>query len=295
MDRAPQLGYLFSFYYFGRTGKLHEGHDSIDSLADATWPDRRPMLFADSGAFSAYTQQQVVTAREYADWLDVEGDTFDVVANLDVKGDVTQGLRNLSYLRRRGHDVVPVFHAGEPWRVWKRLCSEHDYVALGGLAGASLSSRSPRMLSWLQQAFDLVPDGVRVHGLGVSSWQVVRSFPWHSIDNSSWNSGSRYGRAKLFDHYRGRWVGLHTTDTRAWHRLGWLVRELGFEPGANGEMRDRHQREPLVQLLGATWQSAMDWLARTDGRAPQLYLVDRWPPHLTWAEEGVQRWTLAAT
>ena len=65
---------LCSFHYF-RTVNMRELVEQFD---------HRPMVFADSGAYSAHTQGASVSVFEYAEWLQKWKDVFTVYVNLDV-------------------------------------------------------------------------------------------------------------------------------------------------------------------------------------------------------------------
>jgi hypothetical protein len=282
-------GFLWSYYYF-REGGDREG-DPRQQLLRIFGADR-PSIFLDSGAYSAFAQAQPIRVSDYADYLDRYGSLFDHVASLDVIQDPEGSKRNLQFLRERGHQrVLPVFHGGEPWSLFEDYCESSDYVALGGIAGANVSVKDPRVLRWLDKAFLLADHhGTDLHGFGLSAFQVLRGFPWASIDSTAWHSGIRWGQVRLFDHYRRRWVSFKLADQRAWHRYGWLVREQGFEPNAYGNLRHIGSGRPeVVQLLAATWSEAAKCIAETNPDF-QLYLVDDNPQHQTWGNEGVRRW-----
>ena len=98
--------FLISYYYF-KTRKVEE-------LA-ARWQPLQ--LFADSGAFSAWSLGGQIDVHEYADWLHKYKHLFAVYANLDVKGDIDASLRNQQILEEKGLHPLPVFHRYEPWSV----------------------------------------------------------------------------------------------------------------------------------------------------------------------------------
>ena len=115
---------LISYYYF-------KGVDVRQMLRDHfTEP---PDLFADSGAFSAFTQRDTVDVHAYADWLLKYEYLFTVYATLDVKHSWRQGLENQRILEGRGLRPLPIYHIGEPWELLDDLVSEYPYLGLGGI------------------------------------------------------------------------------------------------------------------------------------------------------------------
>lgn len=217
-EASPVLGFLFSYHYCRKV--------DMDELLGPL--DPKPPLFADSGAFSAHTLGSEITVNEYADWLKRWGHLFDHHANLDVLTDVKQSAANQRALERKGLAPVPVFHAGEDFKVLRRLADRHDYVALGGIARFK---NMPVLVGWFDRCFSVCEGKCGLHGFGMTRWELVQRYPWRSVDSSSIGSSYRYGTVKVYDPYSGKWLSWRIADSRAWGRNGWLVREYGMTPG----------------------------------------------------------------
>lgn len=257
------IGFLFSYWYFRQV--------DVAKLAAELLP--RPALFADSGAFSAHSQNGTVDLGAYAEWLHRWGEQFDAYASLDDKTSWRAGLRNHEALLARGLHPVPVVHAGEPWQLLADYCADHDYVALGGLAGAAMRSADPRVQRWLSRAFDVAADhGTRLHGFGLFDWRIVRRFPWHSVDSSVIGVSYRYGQVRAYDPYKIKWRLWNLHDPKAWGRWGWLVREYDEDPQQIYRTRRESQDFVLALMrLGAkSFRRAMDQLPHPT----QVYVVD---------------------
>lgn len=189
-------------------------------------------LFADSGAYSAATTGAVIDLSAYADWLLRWNDLFTVQSNLDVIGDHAATATNYERLRAAGCDPLSVFHVGEPWPVLERMCSDHRYVALGGLAlHLTNPSIQRKIMAWLVKAFRIGRDhGTVFHGFGVTSSQLVKSLPFYSLDSSSYTYGQRFGLVYLWD---ARTLRMHDLFFRNRHDVRPLVRLLalhGLDP-----------------------------------------------------------------
>lgn len=252
------LGFLFSFWYCRKI--------NMDRLLRPL--DPMPPLFADSGAFTAHNKMATISVDDYASWIEKWDGTFDYYANLDVKGNVAAGLRNLEILEARGLRPIPVFHGGEPWSVLDDFCKEYEYVALGGISGAAMQSSNPKVQGWLDRCFNIAGD-TKLHGFGMTNWSVVRRFPWHSIDSASIGAGYRYGQVSTYDPYTKRWLKWPVKDKRHWGKNGWLVREYGLTPMDFAQPRTRACTQAIMHLATRSMAKAIEDIPET-----QMYVVD---------------------
>jgi hypothetical protein len=231
--------------------------------------DPQPPLFADSGAFSAFTLGGSVDIGVYADWLHKWKHLFGVYANLDVLNDVKASARNQRALERRELEPIPVFHGGEPWPVLEAMVEKYDYVALGGMAAGAVS-RGPKLVGWLDQCFRIGEGKCGFHGFGMTKWELVRRFPWRSVDSSSIGEGYRYGAVKIYDPYTKKWLKWRVADGSAWGKHGWLVREYGMTPRDFAVPKSRESTRALIRLTTRSMRRAIDDLPQT-----QLYIVEQ--------------------
>jgi hypothetical protein len=183
-----------------------------------------PVLFADSGAFSAMTLGAGLDLAEYADWLTRWKDHFVVYANLDVIGDAETTWVNQQVLEDRyGLTPLPVFHVREDWRWLDHYVTRgHDYIALG-VAGTRRSVYYP----WLLKCFQVLRGtGVRIHGFGITDLTALWDLPFYSVDSSSFLMSTNWGTIHLFnDRNRMMLVKRHNAV-----RHGRLVRAHGGDP-----------------------------------------------------------------
>lgn len=253
--KQAQFRMLLSYWYYGQT-------DLERMLAEHFPGTRRPSMFADSGGFSAETQGAEITCEEYAAWVKRWGHLFDAYANLDVIGDHKATMENQRRLEAMGLAPVPVFHIGSDYAVLERLVEEYTYIALGGLVPHLRYTQ--RVMKHLVQCFRIAGDKAVFHGFGVTSWTVLKSLPWYSVDSSSWGAGFRYGRVPIFDSKQGRFYHLQLGDAKAWYRHSALVRALGFNP-ADFADRKRNDRAKLCAIAAVSYMEAEQWLRQWHG------------------------------
>lgn len=153
--------------------------------------------------------------------------------------------------------VVPVFHIGEPWEVLGAYLEDHDYIALGGMVPFT---RRPQLLRrWLNHAFALRGD-CQFHGFGLTSLPLMRDFPWHSVDSSSWTSGFRFGSLGIFDERRGAMTSLSLTDPGALLRHAALLKGFGVDAHRIALNREAYDMVEVARLALRSWLRLERWL-----------------------------------
>lgn len=201
---------LVSFFYFGKPSPRRGTFGEQMELVFRSHP-RSIML--DSGAFSAHGAGTSIDVDEYAAWVNEHAAMFDTIVNLDVLYDPDTTWSNQLRLEDATQQpILPVVHFGAPPALLDRyLDAGHRYVSLGGMVGNSGRKR----MRWLIQMHRIARDaGAVLHGLGLTTWVEMRSFPWYSVDSTSWRSGGRWGRLDIFDEQRGRLVSVDTLGRR---------------------------------------------------------------------------------
>ena len=172
--------------------------------------EKKVDLFLDSGAFSALTQGVEIDIQEYIKFIKEHEDVIDIYANLDVIGSAEGTWKNQITMEKAGLNPMPVYHYGEDVKWLKRYLKRgYDYIALGGLVGASSSA----LKSWLDPIWKdylTTDDGmpiIKVHGFGLTSLTLMKRYPWYSVDSTSWVVTGRMGSIMipLPDHSNGGW------------------------------------------------------------------------------------------
>jgi hypothetical protein len=184
MPTAQPMKVLVSFHYYKKT--------DLDALSrDLTTANGPPLMFADSGAFSAYTMGAAVDLGEYAQWVRRWEHLWNGnYVNLDVIGDAKATAANQRRLEKSGLAPIPVIHGGTPLAYVRGICERHRYVALGGM----VSTNTTALLRWLVGCFKAAEKtGTVFHGFGQTKVAVISTLPWFSVDSTSWASGYRYG------------------------------------------------------------------------------------------------------
>jgi hypothetical protein len=147
-------------------------------------------LFLDCGAFSAFTRGLSINIDDYIAFIKNTG--IKIYASLDVIGDDQKTYDNFVYMRERGLDPIPCFHTGEDYSFLDKYCSMTDYIALGGLAGG-------RSLTYMKKHLDYCFHVIgkhwpkKIHGFGLTSYNMLKAYPFFSSDSTTWLSSAKYG------------------------------------------------------------------------------------------------------
>lgn len=218
-------------------------------------------IFADSGAFSAFTLGKKLDPGAYIEWAERFEDTIDVFAGPDVIGDpdATAYWTRVMRGRIRTKPVLPTFHIGEDWRYLHEYVEEYDYIALGGLV--PFAAETATLSRWLRGAFSRIPSSVRTHGFGMTSLGVLMDYPWYSVDSTTWSMVWRYASLRLFDPARPR--QMREVDRRSSKELllsSTLLRSYDVNA------RDMHislGRHPKVLFTAVeSWRRAEAWISK---------------------------------
>lgn len=166
----------------------------------------RPIrLMLDSGAFSCFTQGQTIDVAVYTEFCQKNSENIDHVINLDVinpKGPeeaASAGWDNLVYMKDKGIDAIPVYHARESIKWFDKMLNTCPYI---GVSGTSLVSPTEH-LNFYDLAFTYGTDSngfpiAKYHLFGDSSPVALLNYPAYSCDSATWMiQGGRAGSIKL--------------------------------------------------------------------------------------------------
>ena len=165
-------------------------------------------IMLDSGAFSAWTRGAVIDIDQYAEFILKHQDIFEIAVNLDVLNDGKASYDNWKYLRSKGCNVMPVYHLSTNRKYLERYLKNTDYICLGAIAKLHTTARLKGLTYiWDQYLIDRktrLPK-VKVHGLGLTAIQIMRSYPWYSVDSKAWLDFASYGKVIMPPLKNGKW------------------------------------------------------------------------------------------
>lgn len=106
-------------------------------------------------------------------------------------------LNNYEKMWDLGYKCIPVWKAFWPEEILDYLCSQYDYVAIGGIAFTA--KKSTLRHTW-EKVHEKYPDKkFHLLGVGVRAGLVLRTYRPYSIDVSTWTAPIRFGQHLVYD------------------------------------------------------------------------------------------------
>lgn len=173
-----------------------------------TMREQGAKVFLDSGAFSAFHLGVNIDINEYCDYIKRNRDILRVedgavmASVLDGIGDALKTYQNQLYMESQGAKPLPCFHFGEDPRYLDWYVGRYEYITIGGLVGRS--SKDAQV--WLDRIWDNhMLDGsgkakLKVHAFGMTSPELMKRYPWYSVDSSSWIQAAAFGSIFTSEH-----------------------------------------------------------------------------------------------
>jgi hypothetical protein len=154
---------------------------------------------------------------QYCEFVKTNRIAIDFFANVDVipnsKGEPNPKLtwRNQKYIEdHHGIIPVPVVHYKTDLKWLKKyIDAGYEFIGIGGLVG---STAQEHCRGWIDRCFDLVcstPDRcprVKLHGFGVTTYELLIRYPWWSVDSTSWTKVGAFGGILVPHKRRGKFV-----------------------------------------------------------------------------------------
>jgi len=155
-------------------------------------------ILLDSGAWSAFTQNNPIDIYQYISFIKSKGSNLTGYFNLDVVEDSVNSYKNFLIMKEEGLNPIPVFHvqAGiKDINYLLKYMETEEYIAIGSIANISTKRRIENLdMIWRDYLVDdkKMPK-VKVHGLGLLSPELLSRYPWYSVDSSSWVQFAKFG------------------------------------------------------------------------------------------------------
>lgn len=157
----------------------------------------------DSGAFTFMNNSKGVV-----DWKEYIDKYIDFINNHDIKYffeldvDSVLGYENVKKIRqyieeKTNKKCIPVWHKARGIKEWIKLCDEYDYVAIGGIVTREIKSKEYDCFVWMLN--EAHKRGCKVHGLGFTNLNGLKTYKFDSVDSTSWLSGQRFGSMYVFE------------------------------------------------------------------------------------------------
>lgn len=167
-------------------------------------------LMIDSGAYSAWTKKETLDLDSYISFIHekiLPDFPHAVYVNLDVIGDGKASYKNWRRMRKAGLEPLPIYHVSTDEKWLRKYLAVTDYIGLGAIANMTSSKRIislDRIWGKYLIGKDRMPTA-KVHGMGITSYSLMKRYPWYSIDSTSYQKSAWFGKVLLPKYVGGKW------------------------------------------------------------------------------------------
>lgn len=228
--------------------------------------------FLDSGSFSLhqesfkwakknrcdrmqfYSSDAVLTyLKEYCLFIQQYKAAIDHYSVVDVIGDPQHTLLHQSVMEEQ-YELKPVpcvhYKTDLMW-LDHYIRKGHKYISIGGLVG---NHNQDVCRDWIDSVFRRIADKngkpkIKLHGFGVTSWELMVRFPWYSVDSATWVKRGQFGGIFVPQRTRGRW--------------NFKVQPRIFTTAMESPDRNRKGKHFLT-VTSIEKQDVIDWLDRIE-------------------------------
>lgn len=219
-------------------------------------------ILLDSGGFSLNRDDATYTverAKElsisYMDFVSANAEEATLIAEFDARilgQDYIRAMREDFYNSLPSSKFMPVWHEDDGLGMLDRLASEYETVAVDIKATGNVSAVIPQLNSIVNRT------GVKIHGAGITSRELMKQFDWHSVSSTSWLSPSIYGDTIM-------WIEKEKTlkrypkaykSSRRQHRM------MFIDNGFDAEKIESDDPGELLRLSLWSWQQFVNHLNR---------------------------------
>ena len=195
---AGAANFLFTFAYRG-----------TQNCARHFCKQANHRIFIDSGAYTAWSQgkkKKIELDSYIAFCKDIMGiarcpvvfAALDIIAGTkdnpvragsgDWEKACEEGWENFQVMKREGIPCLMTYHQGDHARWLTRILDESDYLAV---APRKQNATVADKAAWLKPVFDRAGRSKKIHGLGVASPVLMKTFPFFSVDTTAWLNGGK--------------------------------------------------------------------------------------------------------
>lgn len=183
-------------------------------------------LFLDSGAFGAWSRGKEIDVRDYIRYIK-ENEKFiwhyvnlDVIpgkfghrdnSQAEIERSAQGSYKNQQKMKDKDLSPIPVFHQGERMHWLERYLADGEgYIGLS----ANKFVRIDEQRKWLDMCFNILCDKegrplVKTHGFALTAFRLLTSYPWYTVDSTTWSLTPGYGQIIIPAYIKGKFDYLH--------------------------------------------------------------------------------------
>jgi hypothetical protein len=163
------------------------------------------LIMIDSGAFSAWKKGEKISLGNYIAYLKRNAAFINTCVCLDtipgfvlgekgvcdrnprtIEAAAKESYENQQKMKAEGLSPIPVFHMDEKFVWLDRYRDDNEgYIGLS----PSTFAKTKEIMPWLDECFarlKAVDRPVKTHCYGNTTWEIASSYPWTSLDSTTW-------------------------------------------------------------------------------------------------------------
>lgn len=148
---------------------------------------------------------------EYCKYVKANSTKWAWYVTLDFKQDQKIIYAMQQAFAKEGLSPVPVYH-GDSSLDWLRKHQDmgHNFICIGG---AHLHPGKKGLDYYLDKVFNYgAKHGLEYHGLALTSLDIIMSWPFRSVDSSTWSRTAAFGMIVMPDVRRRKLFNIHVSD-----------------------------------------------------------------------------------
>lgn len=201
-----------AFYYRPEMGSAYQAscdlkcHIAMDSSAFSF------QQFTRKGRVENIEKYRAKTIDQYIEFVHAESKKWDFYFNFDYRIHAPTVYKMQKFLEKHGLRPAPVFH-GDDGLDWLRKYIDEGHKVIGIGAAPHIRRTWEMKRFYLDQVFELTEKaGVLCHGLAFTSMSLAFSYPWYSVDSSTWSRFAAFGQVVFVNPINQTLDHLHISE-----------------------------------------------------------------------------------
>ncbi len=149
----------------------------------------------------------------YVDWCKKHQKKWDFYVTIDLDIFSEENCVRHAMLEKMGIRPMPVVHGDDSIDKYLKIYADRGYTYICIGVYRKLRTTVSQQRRYLDAVFNVGAKlGLEFHGLAVTTPWMVLSYPFRSIDSSSWSRAAGYGSIMRFDSHTERMSTLHISE-----------------------------------------------------------------------------------
>ncbi len=156
-------------------------------------------IYLDSGVFTARKKGKSIDINALISYLKKHEENISCVFNLDI-GSPAEQLKNYLIMKKKGCNVLPIWHGTMSLDMLLRFAEDSDYIAISESFIENGWKNSKVLDSFFNFLYKNNLWPMKVHALGIERPAILSKYPFYSADSSAFQKSYTFGLITNFDY-----------------------------------------------------------------------------------------------